>query len=72
MATFQLCWDCKKALGGCPWSDSFKPVEGWGATKVNKSGAKPYDTYSIYSCPEFERDAYDGGQKREKRVIKLR
>lgn len=26
-----LCWTCQNACGGCSWSKSFTPVEGWDA-----------------------------------------
>lgn len=49
----QLCWDCINAVPdgkhGCPWSNYFKPVEGWEAEKTDIS-------YHITSCPLFERD----------------
>ena len=71
MSTFQLCWDCKKAIGGCRWSDYGRPVKGWEADLIKPNGTKPYTTYMIHSCPEFVRDGYDGGTRREKREIKL-
>lgn len=39
-----LCWDCRRACGGCPWSASGtqngitrtpKPVKGWKATRAD-------------------------------------
>ena len=39
-----LCWDCKRACGGCPWSMSGTyhgvtrkpaPVDGWTATRAD-------------------------------------
>lgn len=52
----QLCFNCSKACGGCSWSRSFKPVEGWKA-KFRKSSSCKDSTYAIEECPEFE---YDG------------
>lgn len=54
-----LCWDCQNACGGCSWSRSFTPVEGWEArpTKIklipNKEGLEYTDSYHVISCPEF-------------------
>ena len=54
----QLCWDCKKACGGCNWSDKLKPVKGWTAEeRIIKSNGEPsIHTYKIIKCPEFDRD----------------
>ena len=54
-----LCWECKKASGGCSWSKKFVPVEGWDATPtkvwVGHTSAKPYiDSFHVNECPEFE------------------
>lgn len=50
----QLCWECGKAVGGCPWSKRFEPVPGWTAvaTKV-KQQTTMLDTYCIIACPLF-------------------
>ena len=29
-----ICFDCKKACGGCSWSKNFTPVKGWLANKT--------------------------------------
>lgn len=42
----QLCWHCEKATGGCSWSKSFTPVEGWTAKPSGNS-------YRIKACPEY-------------------
>lgn len=42
----QLCWDCKNAVGRCPWSRNFTPVDGWDAEADG-------DGYKIYDCPLF-------------------
>ena len=58
----QLCWSCKKAVCGCSWSRSFKPVNGWDAvpsTILNWSDGKRTITtgsYTIRGCPEYEPD----------------
>ena len=53
-----LCWDCEKAGGGCSWSKSFTPVEGWTAipTKVRSDSLsiRHIDSFDVYECPEFE------------------
>lgn len=57
----QLCWDCKKACGGCAWSRNLTPVKGWVAEPTTirfkgKNGVEHItDTYKIFECPEFER-----------------
>lgn len=56
-----LCWDCSHACGGCEWSDDFMPVDGWKAVyKEDK------DSYSVYECPKFLRDGFEGGLYRVK------
>lgn len=50
MSENQLCWECKKACGKCPWSFEFKPIPGWVAT------TEPNGSYEIKECPLFERD----------------
>ena len=58
-----LCWDCKKACGGCRWSDKLLPVPGWTAKETtNKIGV----SYIVLECPQFERDGINGGVKRYK------
>lgn len=72
MATnMSLCWDCCNATGNCLWSRYGKPVPGWEADYLKPNGTKPYDTYLVRDCPEFVRDSYDGGIRREQREIKL-
>lgn len=56
-----ICFDCKKACGGCSWSERFEPVPGWKAKKVVQKSivdkkVRVCDTYQIVSCPLFERD----------------
>lgn len=45
-----LCWHCKYALGGCSWSDGFKPVEGWDAKHTPR-----YSAFKVYNCPQFKK-----------------
>lgn len=60
--TFQLCWDCAKATGGCDWSREFLPIPGWDATPAVRNGEA---SYVITGCPEFERDAWNKGSSRK-------
>lgn len=48
-----LCWSCQNACGGCSWSKSFTPVEGWEAkpTKHNR-----IDSFFVTKCPEYIQD----------------
>ena len=52
----QLCWDCKKACGGCSWSSCFKPVDGWDAEEsIVKDNSGDIISYKVKKCPEFIR-----------------
>ena len=64
MTKYSLCWDCKRATGGCPWSDKLKPIKGWKAIAIGKTTSRPYSTYLVEECPGFVRDAIGGGLKR--------
>lgn len=46
---WSLCAECNNAIGGCSWSESFEPVKGWKAKRVD-------DTYSIIECPLYVPD----------------
>ena len=54
-----LCWTCQNACGGCSWSRSFEPVEGWEAkpTKLNiyvKEGNEDLNSsFFVISCPQY-------------------
>lgn len=49
------CFLCKKCAGGCSWSKSFEPVDGWKAEKTIFDGATHEgESYKILFCPEFE------------------
>ena len=63
-----LCWDCAKAVGHCSWSADLKPVEGWTATPTRKKLRKDleFESFVVYDCPEFKRDAFCNGLKRYK------
>ena len=67
-----LCWDCANAVGGCTWSDDFKPVEGWTAKLVHKSTFYgESESYVVEDCPCFIRDAYANGTKRYRKEDEL-
>ena len=65
MATFSLCWDCANAIGGCAWSKKLHPIKDWVATEIKPTSTKPYVTYMVHQCPEFIRDAYNGGASKK-------
>lgn len=52
---WQLCETCKKACGGCSWSDRFKPVKGWDAvpTIINQGNGRTTSSYKIKNCPLY-------------------
>lgn len=54
-----LCWECKKAIGGCLWADSLQPVDGWDAepTIVKDEGMGDYESFIVKACPMYEPDA---------------
>ena len=58
---YTICWDCKNACGGCSWSSSLIPVKGWTAIPTHNCSQS---SYLVTECPEFERDALNGGLKR--------
>ena len=66
--TFTLCWDCRKACGGCSWSnyDERRPVPGWTAveTKIRMKTDVFEPSCIVIACPEFERDGIGGGAYR--------
>ena len=67
MAEFTKCWECAKAIkNGCTWSDHLEPVEGWEAIPTVKSQFRgdPLHSFMVVACPEFERDAWNGGAVR--------
>ena len=56
-----ICWECDNCYGGCSWSRSFKPVEGWQAvenhtTVKNGKYIEERTSYTVLKCPEFTRD----------------
>lgn len=53
-----LCWDCRKACGGCPWADEFRPVRGWDAeeTILRLGNGTETQSYRVSKCPLFVRD----------------
>ena len=61
-----ICWDCAKYCGLCSWSKDAVPVEGWNAVPTVKKPyhGEPLESFLVLNCPEFQRDAWDGGLKR--------
>lgn len=53
----QICWTCKKCIGGCSWSRDFIPIEGWDAELDTHTRVDANDsiTYKIYDCPQYEK-----------------
>ena len=70
-----LCWDCANACGDCSWSDYNvrRPVRGWDAIRrdLTKKDGENVESYIVLHCPEFIRDAENGGQRRVKRAERL-
>lgn len=57
MSKEQLCWTCQRACGGCSWSRSLTPVDGWTATHSSiKATGKEEPTYHIDECPLYKPD----------------
>ena len=48
-----LCWHCQKACGGCSWSRSLIPVDGWEAKEVDLVTYEGLKSYKVIECPEF-------------------
>ena len=53
-----ICWECKKACGGCSWSKTLTPVEGWEVVETGdptwlSSIRKVVPTVRVVECPEF-------------------
>lgn len=73
-----LCFDCARACGGCPWSEydpeaervRFQTIPGWTAEKVTLQpvGQQGFvETYHITDCPLFRPDP-PGRTERKERV----
>ena len=56
-----LCWRCKNCFGGCSWSESFEPVEGW---RAERTTIEYFNTetpsFLVRDCPLF---AVDDGER---------
>lgn len=54
-----ICWDCKRAIGNCPWSSCPpRPVKGWTAEQTRIYGMsdgnkRVVSSYAVYACPLF-------------------
>ena len=56
-----LCWRCKNCFGGCSWSESFEPVEGWSAERtLIKHFNVETPSFLVRACPLF---AVDDGER---------
>lgn len=63
-----LCWFCRRACGGCSWSQDFTPVAGWDAvpTKIKTQRDATTgefildDSFLVLACPEYEADEMEG------------
>lgn len=56
-----LCWQCRRATGGCEWSAHLQPVPGWRAERtfhrVRCGGTVRLAAgLRVAACPKFERD----------------
>lgn len=53
-----LCWTCDKAIGKCPWSIKFQPVDGWTAepTIINSPGFGQIKSFKIIACPMYKKE----------------
>ena len=61
-----LCWTCQNACGGCSWSKSFTPVEGWKAkpTQIKTVYNDVFEeSYRVIECPEYIPDEPRGAKK---------
>lgn len=71
----QLCWTCARACGGCSWSRSFTPVNGWTAEQtelyVDRGEYETHRTtsYKITACPLYKNDAPQERKQREIHII---
>ena len=61
-----LCWDCSHATDNkCPWATSERPVPGWRARPTTiRFASEKTDSFHVYYCPLFDRDAERGGLKK--------
>ena len=52
-----LCWNCKNCFGGCSWSESFEPVEGWRAERtIIQHFNTETPSFLVRNCPLFAPD----------------
>lgn len=60
-----ICFDCKKSLGQCPWSAidentgrvKFEPVPGWKTVKRSRREGRKWNIVEqIIYCPLFDSD----------------
>ena len=75
-----ICWDCKRAVGGCSWSElndkadgvRFQPVEGWKATISTNIYSDGKATYEVRECPLFIADKKEAREEKEQIVFALK
>lgn len=56
LKTNNCCFLCQNCAGGCSWSRSFEPVDGWKAEKTyfdSYTHEHEEGSYKILFCPEF-------------------
>ena len=66
----QLCNDCARASGLCPWSKNLTPVDGWDVVETEDESGQFY-TYSVLSCPMYVKDAPTPMERKRQRILLL-
>ena len=52
-----LCWECRRAVGLCPWSRFGEAVDGWKAIPtVIEEEAGNFNSFLVLECPLFQED----------------
>lgn len=56
------CFDCARAISGCPWIDWQEPVKGWNAEPIivkssANDGIKEINSYIVKDCPNYKPDS---------------
>lgn len=63
---FQLCTECARASGFCPWSAFLEPVPGWEAEQT-ENVTDGTTSYHVKACPLLVRDAPTANGRRAQR-----
>ena len=67
--TFQLCSECARAVGFCPWSAKLEPVPGWDA-EPTRNLADGSASFHIKGCPLHIKDAPTVlGRKKQRKML---